>query len=253
MADSVQQIVDDLRREHAELDTLVASLDDAGWALATSAVGWDVRDSIGHLAFIDDLALACVEERSDVLAATLAYGDMDRYNEVGVAKGRAMRPAEVLAWWRTSRERLNRAFLGLRPGARIRWVSGPMSARMLVMTRLVETWAHGLDCHAALGVRPKDTDRLRHVCWVSYLVLPYAFDVADRKMPGDLGDLRLELTGPAGQTWIVGAPNAPQWIKGDAVEWARVAAQRLPLDEAASLSAHGALAAAALEVARAYM
>jgi hypothetical protein len=49
-------LCDDLAAEHAALDAVVAGLDDAGWSTRTPAEGWDVRDSIAHVAFFDDAA-----------------------------------------------------------------------------------------------------------------------------------------------------------------------------------------------------
>ncbi len=47
MAETVRQLVRDLREEQLVLDHLVAALDPADWLRPTPAQGWDVRDSIG--------------------------------------------------------------------------------------------------------------------------------------------------------------------------------------------------------------
>jgi len=66
----------DLGAEEAALDRVVADLDPAAWATPTPAEGWDVRDSIAHLAWTEDLAVlalgdpdAFVVQRDEVLAA----------------------------------------------------------------------------------------------------------------------------------------------------------------------------------------
>lgn len=253
MTETVRQLVRDLREEQLVLDHLVAALDPADWLRPTPAQGWDVRDSIVHLTVLDELAVECVAGNYAALERAFAYGDLDTFNQAWVERGRVKPPAEVLRWWRETRERLNQAFDPLPPGIRIPWGGGPMSVRTFVMARLVECWAHGLDCFAAVGATPVDTDRLRHVCWLSYLVLPHAFQVAGRVMPADLDDLRIEVTGPGGQRWLVGVPSASQRITGDAGEWARVAVQRLRCTQARTLRAQGALAEQAMEVARAYL
>jgi uncharacterized protein (TIGR03084 family) len=253
MAESVRQLVQDLRDEQLVLDRLVAALDPADWLRPTPAAGWDVRDSITHLVAVDELAIECVAGRHEALERAFAYGHMDTFNQAGVERGRDQHPTEVLRWWRETRERLNQALEPLAAGTRIPWGGGPMGIRAFVMARLVECWAHGLDCFAAIGATPVDTDRLRHVCWLSYLVLPHAFEVAGRVMPAALEDLRIEVTGPAGQPWLIGLPAASQRITGYAGEWARVAVQRLPFTQAGSLRADGPLAEQALEVARAYL
>ena len=55
----------DLAAEEAELDRVVADLDDAGWATPTPAAGWDVRDSVAHLAYTEDLARAALSDEAE--------------------------------------------------------------------------------------------------------------------------------------------------------------------------------------------
>jgi uncharacterized protein (TIGR03084 family) len=249
------QLVDDLRAEQATLDRLVAGLDEDAWLAPTPAEGWDVRDAISHLAAIDEFALECVEGRHDAaFAGAAGHGSIDAFNQAEVERGRGKRPDEMLAWWRGARERLNEAFTASPPDARVMWGAGPMAVRSLVTARLMECWAHGLDCFAAAGVEPVDTDRLRHVCRLSYRALPYAFQVAGRPMPAPLDDLRLELTAPGGgDVWVFGPAAATQLLTGAAGEWARVAVQRLRRTDAPTLRADGPLATQALEVARSYL
>lgn len=249
------ELVDDLRAEQATLDRLVSGLDEGGWLRPTPAAGWDTRDAITHLASVDEFTLECVEGRHEgAFAEALRRGGVDGYNQVEIERGRAMRPDEVLAWWRAAREKLNAAFAAAPPGTRVLWGAGPVAVRTLVSARLMECWAHGLDCFAGAGVEPVDTPRLRHVCRLAYRALPYAFQVAGGAMPASLDDLRLDLTAPDGRaTWTFGPPTATQRLSGDAGEWARVAVLRLPHTGARTLRAEGPLAEQALEVARAYL
>lgn len=247
-------LVADLRAEQAALDALVSGRPPLEWLLATPAEGWDVRDSISHLASIDEVALECVEGRHEAFFDRAARAPSpEAFNEELLAPGRAMPPAQVLAWWRAARERLNEAFLARAPSDRVVWGAGPMAVRSFVVSRLMESWAHGLDCFAAMGVEPVDTPRLYHVCRLGYRALPYAFRFAGRAMPGPLEDLCVDVAGPGGERWIFGPEDAPSRIRGRAGEWARVAVQRMPASQATSLKAEGTLAEEALEVARAFV
>ena len=116
---------------------------------------------------------------------------------------------------------------------------------------MMETWAHGLDVHAAVGVEPRDTDRLAHVAWLATRALPYAYSVAGREPPGD--PIRVELTLPSGAPWTSGPIDAVNRITGTASEYCRVFVHRLPVDAAVTLRARGDAAADALQVARAYL
>lgn len=249
----MRELVVDLRAEQSELDALVSRLSVDDWRAPTPAVGWDIRDQIAHLADIDELGLACVRGEADDRLAALARMDPAEATRAGCDRGAGLGPEEMLEWWRTARAALNDAFRSADPSARIPWGAGPMAIPSFVAARLMECWAHGLDCFAAVGVQPVDSDRLAHVCRIGYRALPYAFRYADRDLPADLSELRLELVAPGGSTWQFGEPDAPQQITGSAGEWARVAVQRMPLTDASSLRSQGALAEAALEVARAYV
>jgi uncharacterized protein (TIGR03084 family) len=251
----LDQLVADLRAEQATLDRLVAGFGTEAWLAPTPAAGWDSRDTVSHLASVDEFALECVEGRHDAaFTRALATGSVDGFNEAEIARGRGMEPGEVLGWWRSAREKLNQAFEASAPDARVMWGSGPMSVRTLVAARLMECWAHGLDVFASAGVEPVDTARLRHVCRLGYRALPYAFQVAGRPMPAPLDDLRLDLTPPDGTgLWTFGPSGASHRVSGAAGEWARVAVQRLAHTDAPSLRGEGPLAEQALEVARCYL
>ena len=62
-----------------------------------------------------------------------------------------------------------RSYLTERP---VPWGGSRMSAQSLATARLMETWAHGLDCFAALNATPRDTERLRHVAWLGFAPCP---------------------------------------------------------------------------------
>jgi uncharacterized protein (TIGR03084 family) len=245
-------VVADLAAEHEALDALVAPLSEDGWHTPTPAEGWDVAETITHLALSDMAALGSItgkgeETFKDIVAdpeAALA----------GQAKAAAERtPAEILEWWRNIRGEVLAGLRALGPSARVYWGIGEMSVRSLATARLMECWAHGLDCFTALGVKPVDTDRMSHVCYLGYQTLPYAFQFAEREMPGSRDDLRLELTAPDGVSiWRFGPDSAPQVITGPAGDWARLSVRRIARDDT-SLKADGPLADAALDVAKAYL
>ena len=118
--------------------------------------------------------------------------------------------------------------------------------------RLMETWAHGLDVRAALGV-----DRPRHRSPGPRRLArdPCPPLRLHGRGPGGTGRRPARRAHPAvrrarGRTVPKTAPNR---ITGDAAEYCRVFVQRLPRAQAVTLVAHGAGADAALDVARAYL
>ena len=246
------EVLDDVPGEHAALDALVAPLSEAAWKTPTPAEGWDVADTITHLTLSDEAALASVEGKGRELFEGIMM-DPEAALAGQAEEAAALTPTQVLERWRAARGAVLDAMRAAPPGTRVYWGIGEMSVKSLATARLMECWAHGLDCFAALGVTPVDTDRMRHVCYLGYQTLPYAFQFAAREMPAERDQLRLELTGPSGDTWPFGPDDAPQVVRGSAGEWARLAVRRITLADASSLRADGPLAEAALEVAKAYL
>ncbi len=116
--------------------------------------------------------------------------------------------------------------------------------------RLMETWAHGLDVRAALGVAAVDTDRLAHVAWLATRALPYAYSVAGREPPAE--PVRVELTLPSGAVWASGPETAADRITGTAGDYCRVFVHRRSAADT-NLVIEGDAARAAIAVARAFL
>ena len=249
----MSDLVDDLEAEHAVLDALVEGITEEQWRAPSAAAGWSIADSVTHLAMSDEAAVTSVE-------GTARAWFEEAMADPGAALRRQDEAAQsrtgqdILGWWRDTRATLLAGLRGLAPGARLYWGVGEMSAASFTTARLMECWAHGLDCFAGLGVEPVDTDRIRHVCYLGWKTLPYAFETAGVEPPAPVEALHLALLAPDGETtWAYGDSHAPHVIEGAAGEWARVAVRRTPLTEARTLVARGELAEAALKVVKAYL
>jgi uncharacterized protein (TIGR03084 family) len=246
----MREILADLVAEQQALDQLLQRAPDRDWKRQTPAEGWSVQDTIGHLAASEETALRALSGDRKLKAEVQASGGTDAYNQVGVELSRNKRPQEIIEWWRHSRAAVVEALSRTAPGARITWYAGPMSARTFATTRLMETWAHGLDIVAALQREVADTPRLRHVAWLGWKSLPYAFARAGERYPAPI---RVELVGPGYARWVFGPDGNSQLIRGQAGEWCRLVVGRLPADEATSLTAVGEVATTALAVARVHL
>jgi uncharacterized protein (TIGR03084 family) len=243
----VEDLLRDLAAEQDVLDALVS--DPAGWDRPTPADGWTVGHTVAHLAVGDEAAATAVGEGRDPWTPT---GDGPAPAHEAADTHLAAGHDALLARWRTARrtmlDAMNRA-----PDARVPWGGRTMTVRSLATARLMETWAHGLDVHAALGLEPVDTDRLLHVAWLGWRSLPHAFAVAGATPPDDPRRLRLELVAPSGGHWAVGADDPVAVVRGPAGAWCRVATHRWRAATPPPLEADGPLAERALAVARAYL
>lgn len=233
----------DLAAEHQVLDELVAPLPPEVWAKPSPSPGWTLAHQIHHLDVSEGAALLALTGHSDqVFAPTGRWPDRPLPND----------PAEALDNWRSSRTASWEVMSTLDAKDPVIWGNGPMTCRSFATARLMETWAHGLDCFTTAGVEPVDTDRLRHVAHIGFRALPYAFQSQGVNLPGPLSELRLELVSPSGANWLYGDGNASQSITGSAAHWCRVATRRMDAADS-DLVANGPLAQSVLTVARAYL
>lgn len=246
----MRETLADLVAEQQALDQLLQRAPDRDWKRQTPAADWSVQDTISHLAATEETALRALAGDPSLSAEVDAAGGIDAYNHAGVELGRSKRPQEVIEWWRHSRAAVVEVLSRTPHQARVSWYAGPMAARTFATTRLMETWAHGLDIVAALKREVADTPRLRHVAWLGWKTLPYAFARAGEEYPAPI---RLELLGPGYARWVFGPEGSDQVVRGPAADWCRLVVTRLPPAQAKNLIAVGEVAATALRVARAHV
>jgi uncharacterized protein (TIGR03084 family) len=257
MSDPFSEVLRDHGDEVAALDALLSTLSDDDWLKPTPAEGWDTRDSVAHLAVGDEMALECVlldrvpEGMQRGMDASVAGGDaIAEFDNELTNRGRELSPSDVLEWWRAGNVALRDALSEMDTSRRLPWGPNVLSPASFVTARLMEQWAHGLDCFDGVGVEPIDTDRLRHIAHLGIRALPYAFMLAGLEAPGPV---RLELKAPSGDIWTLGADEAPTLIEGTAGDWCRVAVRRDRRDERSRLSGSGPDADAVITHVRAYL
>lgn len=255
---TLEEVVADLRAETAQLDAVLATLDDADWSKETPAVGWDTRDTVGHLADTDDVMFESVtggsrdlySDAREATGGTPSPTSVDDFTAWQVARVRQKSWQDVYAWWRSSTSRLRSTIAGLDPTAKYPWGPNHISPLSLASARIMETWAHSLDIHAVAGVPYPDSDRLRHIAHLGLRALPYAFMLEGLEAPGAV---RLELTSPSGEAWTFGPEDAPTVIRGTAADWCRVVARRDRDGAAGRLTGVGPDAADAIQHGRAFL
>jgi uncharacterized protein (TIGR03084 family) len=238
-------IFDDLEAEQDRLEDILADLDGAQWAAASSAAGWTVCDVVLHLAQSEEAVLASTAGtswESRLPSATTLDQVMDQ-----LVRAERAEPALIFERWREARRGAVRALRAADPAQPLSWVAAPLKPATLATTRLSEHWAHGLDITGPLGIAFPDTERLHHVAWLAHRSLTYAFALAGEQAH----EVRCELTAPDGDAWHYGPPGAGSVISGPAGAFCRVAAQRLAPEES-GLLATGPYGPAALGVLRTY-
>lgn len=249
MSDAYHELLDDLAAEHADLDHVVAPLDDHAWHTPTPAEGWDVADTISHLAFFDGAATrAAVDPAGFRLEVEQSLADPD-FMARSVHLARSVEPSVLLADWRAGRESMLGTFGELDGSTRLPWYGPPMSAMSFATARLMETWAHGQDVVDALGTERAPTARLRHVAHLGSRTRAFSYLVRGDEAPE--GEVRVELLAPDRSTWSWGPEDAEDRVTGSALDFCLLVTQRRHRDDV-DVAAHGPLADDWLDRAQAF-
>ncbi len=250
MNTTLEQVLADLTTEGDRLEALVADLPEEGWRTPTPAAGWDVATSVAHLAWTDEAALAAAADKSawDTLVLA-AMADPEHFVDDSALAGGAVDPADLLARWRAARPALAAALRAHPAGEKLPWFGPPMSATSMATARFMETWAHSLDVHSALGAEPAIDDAIRHVAHLGVRTRDFAFSVHGLDAPTD--EFRIELTAPSGDLWAWGPEDAAQSVRGAAYDFCLLVTQRAHRGDVA-LVAQGREATAWLGIAQCF-
>jgi uncharacterized protein (TIGR03084 family) len=220
-------LLEDLAAEQAALDAVLARMTDAQWDLPSHAPGWLVRDQVTHLGHVDEIAARAITDpvgfRAEA-AGALREADRAAYEMRYLSPGRAMKAAELRAWWREAGARFLAAARPLDPKGRLPWYGPDMGVPMFVTARLMETWSHGLDVVDVVGIPRPDTDRLRHVVFIGMRTREFSY--VNRGLTPNTTPVYVELTAPSGATWAHGDAAAENRITGSASDFCRVVTQR---------------------------
>jgi uncharacterized protein (TIGR03084 family) len=241
------ELLVDLAAEGAALDDVLAPLAPADWQRPTPAAGWTVAHQVAHLAWTDEVALLAATDPA-AFAARAAADPVDT-SDRGASAADGVPPEELVARWRSGRERLAAALAAAPEGTRLPWFGPPMSVASMATARLMETWAHGVDVGDALGRPPQPSSRLDHVAHLGVRTRHFAF--AAHGLPAPTAPVRVELIRPDGTCWAAGPEAAEQQITGPQLDFCLRVVQRRPRGRLA-LVATGADADRWLDVAQAF-
>lgn len=218
-------VFDDLEAEQDQLEALLGKLTPADWASLSAAAGWSMADVLLHLAQTEEAVATALGEGAAV--DWRGYGSNVDGAMAAMVEAERGEPTAVFPRWQAARRVSVRALRAADPQQPVPWVAAALKPRTLATTRLAEHWAHALDIAIPLGLDYPDTMRLRHVAWLGFSTLPYAFRIAGEQPPAVFCDL----VAPDGSPWQFGDPSAESVITGPAAAFCRVGAQRLAPEE----------------------
>jgi len=216
---------------------------------ATPAEGWDVRDSLSHLAGSDvEATLSLTDPEGFLAKLPVIAQDIEGFLTGQLTERRGLSPQALVDSWQMTFDAMLAAFDRVDPAAKLPWYGPPMSPASFATARLMEYWAHGQDIADALGVTRTPTARLRHICHLGYRTRGFAF--VNRGLEPPTSDVRLELTAPDGTTWAYGE-SATDTVTGPALDFCLLVTQRRHRDDL-SLVASGAAAGEWLAIAQCF-
>jgi uncharacterized protein (TIGR03084 family) len=249
MAMDMGELRNDLLAETADLEALVGPLDEAGWATATPAEGWDMKDQVGHLAYFDDRAHESMTDREGFIAHREEVLSHPDFADRMASESRRFDGPGTLAWFRRARASLVESARGTEPSLRVPWYGPDMSAASSITARIMETWAHGQDVADALGVQRAPTDRLRHVAFIGARAMPNSYQA--RGLPVPDAPVRVELMAPSGDVWAFGPDDASDTVRGPALDFCLAVTQRRHIEDL-DLELDGPVATEWLSIAQAF-
>jgi uncharacterized protein (TIGR03083 family) len=270
-----QELLGVAHAERQRLGRTVQYADPASWEQPSAVEGWWNRDVMAHLGALDTVAaqLMAGEPPTELDEfRALPEGEpfsLEPFNAWTVNRRSGADTREILTTWGKAAESFLTFAAILTPQAwethRFDYVAGPIAARYLVQSRVVEWWLHGEDVRATNGLGPQ----WQH--WPIFLtidlavrMLPWALAQQGRDLSGRTVQVVTEGAGEGAWHWGLGAGEVPpQGHEPDAVISARapqlalVAGHRLDADEAFAsgnvvLGGDLALAQVVLHALRAY-
>jgi uncharacterized protein (TIGR03084 family) len=223
-------VLEDLAAEGDQLERLVAPLAPEAWRTPTPAPGWTIAHQVAHLAWTDETAVkAATDKEAWDASVTEALDDPDGFVDAEADRGVQAAPADLLERWQVARRMLAMTLQQYPAGVKIPWYGPPMSATSMATARFMETWAHSLDVHEALGVEHEPTDRIRHVVHLGVRTRDFSFGVHRLDPPAQ--EFRVELIAPSGEVWAYGPEDATQSVRGSAYDFCLLVTQRRHRDD----------------------
>ncbi|MQS10745.1 TIGR03084 family protein [Streptomyces kaniharaensis] len=249
MADP-QDVIAALSAEGAEVDRLVADLDDEQWRLPTPAPGWTIAHQIAHLSATFKMAGTAAGEPDAFRAvASRIGGDFNGAVQTALLPYLAEPPERLYALWQAERAAAEKALAEVPAGQVVPWLVRPLPAPVLAAAGMMELFAHGQDIADTLGVARRHTDRLRPL--VEFAVRVWDFGYQARQLTPPDKEFRFEITAPSGALWAYGPVDATDRVTGPAEDFCLLVTRRRHRDDLA-VTATGADAQHWMDIAQAY-
>jgi uncharacterized protein (TIGR03083 family) len=245
-----EQLLGVAHAERQRLGRMIQYAEPATWDQPSAADGWWNRDVMAHLAAGDTLAAQLVagEPATELEEFNRDHEgssfDIDAFNAWTVNRRSGAETREILTTWGLAAESFlsHASVLSEEDWAerRFDYVAGPIAARYLVQTRVVEWFLHGEDMRATNGLGPQYQHQpVNLTIDLAVRMLPWSLGRAGHDLSGLSVKVDVEGAGEGSWHWGLGSGEVPAGrkkpdatIQGRAPQLALVAGQRLKPDDA---------------------
>ncbi len=231
----MNEILSNLVAEQQLLDQYLQSIPVRNWDTKTSFKNWNITAHVSYLSALEDLGYNALKKKGSDFNKYKGPKGLEKFEKEAIAKGKDMRPQDVIEWWRMSRASVIESLAKCTPGKKIKWWKNEIDCRTFAVTKLAETWAHSLDVYESMNKDYEDTVRVEHVALYGWLNAENATKLNKSKFE----DLRIELIGPEYKAWQFGNENSKNTIKGSAGDWCRVVTGRTAKNFKPTLTTEG--------------
>ncbi len=231
----MNEILSNLVAEQQLLDQYLQSIPVRNWDTKTSFKNWNITAHVSYLSALEDLGYNALKKKGSDFNKYKGPKGLEKFEKEAIAKGKDMRPQDVIEWWRMSRASVIESLAKCTPGKKITWWKNEIDCRTFAVTKLAETWAHSLDVYESMNKDYEDTVRVEHVALYGWLNAENATKLNKSKFE----DLRIELIGPEYKAWQFGNENSKNTIKGSAGDWCRVVTGRTAKNFKPTLTTEG--------------
>ena len=231
----MNEILSNLVAEQQLLDQYLQSIPVRNWDTKTSFKNWNITAHVSYLSALEDLGYNALKKKGSDFNKYKGPKGLEKFEKEAIAKGKDMRPQDVIEWWRMSRASVIESLAKCTPGKKITWWKNEIDCRTFAVTKLAETWAHSLDVYESMNKDYEDTVRVEHIALYGWLNAENATKLNKSKFE----DLRIELIGPEYKAWQFGNENSKNTIKGSAGDWCRVVTGRTAKNFKPTLTTEG--------------
>jgi len=214
----------DFKAECDALRALLQGRDDADFERPTLFKDWTVNDVIAHLHIWNHAVNLSVTDEAAFDAFVQAFRDAGgrhfpyTHEWSGGLKGQAL----LSAWYGLCTD-MESLWRDLDSERRVKWVGPPMTVRMSMVARQMETWSHGQEVFDVFGVARQDEDRIRNIAELG--VRTFGFTFANRGIERPPVKPFVRLTGPSGEVWTWNAESDTDYVAGPATDFCQVVTQ----------------------------